>query len=156
MFQPGEIVLYRLFLAQVDEIKEERYILHSLESDDCYYEVPLANKYRHLQALPDCDESDGLLKSLLHLPTLSIPHNAVDRFCKSILDSYDLRQWLMLLKTLFIDKINAESTGRKFVDSKKYYYKILFERMITIFSFTLHKENAMIIQNLNAILTDSL
>ncbi len=62
----------------------------------------------------------------------------------------------MLLKTLFIDKINAESTGRKFVDSKKHYYMILFDRMITIFSFTLHKENAMIIQNLNAILTDSL
>lgn len=156
MFQPGEIVLYRLFLAQVDEIKEERYILHSIESADCYYEVPLTNKYRHLQALPDCDESEGLLKSLSQLPTLSIPHNAVDRFCKSILDSYDLRQWLMLLKTLFIDKINAESTGRKFVDSKKHYYMILFDRMITIFSFTLHKENAMIIQNLNAILTDSL
>lgn len=57
MFQTGEIVLYRLILARVSEIQKEngsvRYLLTSLESDDCSYEVPVENRLGHLQALPD-------------------------------------------------------------------------------------------------------
>ncbi len=44
MFQVGEIVLYRLLPAQVIKIKEgsdcHLYLLTSLESENCRYEVP--------------------------------------------------------------------------------------------------------------------
>lgn len=146
MFQVGEIVLYRLLLAQVIEIKEgsdcHLYLLTSLESENCQYEVPAKNLLGHLQPLPSPQETHAMLASLNTLPFTTIARNAVDRCCKSFLESYSLTQWLSLLKTLFADKLSAELAGRRFSESEKRYYAIVLERITVIFSAALHQERA--------------
>lgn len=138
MFQIGEIVLYRLILARVDEIRKEngsvRYLLSSLESSDCCYEVPIENRLGHLRALPKEEEIRTLFQQLPADPGVPITRNAVDRCCRAVLDTYELSAWLSLLKTLFIDKTTAEMAGRKFVESEKRYYGIVLNRLTTIFA----------------------
>ena len=156
MFQTGEIVLYRLILARVSEIQKEngsvRYLLTSLESDDCSYEVPAENRLGHLQALPDEAEIRTLFQDLASDPGVRIARNGVDRCCKAVLDTYALKQWLSLLKTLYIDKTTAEMAGRKFVESEKRYYGIITERLITILSAALDQSPKQSEAMLNAAL----
>ena len=156
MFQTGEIVLYRLILARVSEIQKEngsvRYLLTSLESDDCSYEVPVENRLGHLQALPDEAKIRTLFQDLASDPGVRIARNAVDRCCKAILEPYVLKQWLSLLKTLYIDKTVAEMAGRKFVESEKRYYGIITERLITILSAALDQSPKQSEAMLNAAL----
>lgn len=156
MFQTGEIVLYRLILARVSEIQKEngsvRYLLTSLESDDCSYEVPAENRLGHLQALPDEAKIRTLFQDLASDPGVRIARNAVDRCCKAVLDTYVLKQWLSLLKTLYIDKTAAEMAGRKFVESEKRYYGIITERLITILSAALDQSPKQSETMLNAAL----
>lgn len=156
MFQTGEIVLYRLILARVSEIQKEngsvRYLLTSLESDDCSYEVPAENRLGHLQALPDVAKIRTLFQDLASDPGVRIARNAVDRCCKAVLEPYALKQWLSLLKTLYIDKTAAEMAGRKFVESEKRYYGIITERLITILSAALDQSPKQSEAMLNAAL----
>lgn len=156
MFQTGEIVLYRLILARVSEIQKEngsvRYLLTSLESDDCSYEVPAENRLEHLQALPDEAKIRTLFQDLASDPGVRIARNTVDRCCKAVLEPYVLKQWLSLLKTLYIDKTAAEMAGRKFVESEKRYYGIITERLITILSVALDQSPKQSEAMLNAAL----
>lgn len=152
MFQIGDIVLYRLLLAQIEHIEERNgikyYHLASLESENCCYDVPVQNRLQHLRTLPSKEEALALLDLLPSLPTVSITRNAVDRSCKNILDQYDVKPWLSLLKTLFIDKTHAETAGKKFVESEKRYYRIIFARMSIILSVAMHEERSIVEQQL--------
>lgn len=100
MFQTGEIVLYRLILARVSEILKEngsvRYLLTSLESDDCSYEVPAENRLGHLQALPDEAKIRTLFQDLASDPGVRIARNAVDRCCKAVLNQSPKQSEAML------------------------------------------------------------
>ena len=149
MFQTGEIVLYRLILARVSEIQKEngsvRYLLTSLKSDDCSYEVPAENRLGHLQALPDEAKIRTLFQDLASDPGVRIA-------CKAVLDTYALKQWLSLLKTLYIDKTAAEMAGRTFVESEKRYYGNITERLITILSAALDQSPKQSEAMLNAAL----
>ena len=70
----------------------------------------------------------------------------------AVLEPYALKQWLSLLKTLYIDKTAAEMAGRKFVESEKRYYGIITERLITILSAALDQSPKQSEAMLNAVL----
>lgn len=152
MFQPGSVVLYRLFLARIHALEEREgslhYLLDSLEFEHCSYDVPVQNRLHHLRGLPSKNEIDQLFEQLSSLPLVKISRNAVDRSCKSILESDDLLQWMALLKTLYNDKKQAEISGKKFAESEKRYFHIVCDRVSTIFAFVLKKELQAIEQQL--------
>ena len=56
MFRSGDIVLYRLDVSQIKQIKQEKdrtfYLLYSLGSEYCEFKVPCDNAGGHLQSLP--------------------------------------------------------------------------------------------------------
>lgn len=64
-FEKNEIVLYRLMLAKIRDVLtvsgQSCYLLDSLESDHCQYQVPVENRMDHLQKLPDTQECKALL-----------------------------------------------------------------------------------------------
>lgn len=63
-FEQDETVLYRLMLAKIRSIinvdGRSCYLLDSLESDHCQYQVPVENRMDHLQKLPDSASCQAL------------------------------------------------------------------------------------------------
>lgn len=135
-FEKNEIVLYRLMLAKIRDVltvsEQSCYLLDSLESDHCQYQVPVENRMDHLQKLPDTQECKALLARIPALPMQRITRNAIARSCKSILEHSDIIEWLSLLKTMHADKLSAEASGRKFPDSEKHFYDVALERITII------------------------
>ena len=130
-FEKNEIVLYRLMLAKIRDVLtvsgQSCYLLDSLESDHCQYQVPVENRMDHLQKLPE-----ALLARIPALPMQRITRNAIARSCKSILEHSDIIEWLSLLKTMHADKLSAEASRRKFPDSEKHFYDVALERITII------------------------
>lgn len=122
-----------IFSANPCAWRKRRFFLESLEFEHCSYDVPVQNRLHHLRGLPSKDEIDQLFQESSSLPLVKIYRNAVDRSCKNILESDDLQQWMALLKTLYIDKKQAETTGEKFAESEKRYFHIVCDRLSIIF-----------------------
>ena len=135
-FEQDETVLYRLMLAKIRSIinvdGRSCYLLDSLESDHCQYQVPVGNRMDHLQKLPDSASCQALLHRVQDLPMQKITRNAIARSCKSVLEQNDIVAWLSLLKTMHADKLSAEASGRKFPDSEKHFYDVALERITII------------------------
>ena len=126
-FEQDETVLYRLMLAKIRSIinmdGRSCYLLDSLESDHCQYQVPVENRMDHLQKLPDSASCQALLHRVQDLPMQKITRNAIARSCKSVLEQNDIVAWLSLLKTMHADKMSAEASGRKLPESEKHFYE---------------------------------
>ena len=67
MFRSGDIVLYRLDVSQIKQIKQEKdrtfYLLYSLGSEYCEFKVPCDNAGGHLQSLPSNPAETHVLQS---------------------------------------------------------------------------------------------
>ena len=127
-FEQDETVLYRLMLAKIRSIinvdGRSCYLLDSLESDHCQYQVPVGNRMDHLQKLPDSASCQALLHHVQDLPMQKITRNAIARSCKSVLEQNDIVAWLSLLKTMHADKMSAEASGRKLPECEKHFYDL--------------------------------
>ena len=71
-FEQDETVLYLPMLAKIRSIinvdGRSCYLLDSLESDHCQYQVPVENRMDHLQKLPDSASCQALLHRVQDLP----------------------------------------------------------------------------------------
>lgn len=142
-FEQDETVLYRLMLAKIRSIinvdGRSCYLLDSLESDHCQYQVPVENRMDHLQKLP----------------MQKITRNAIARSCKSVLEQNDIVAWLSLLKTMHADKMSAEASGRKLPESEKHFYDLTLQRISIILAAGMHQSTADSTQRLLDVLDES-
>ncbi len=142
-FEQDETVLYRLMLAKIRSIinvdGRSCYLLDSLESDHCQYQVPVENRMDHLQKLP----------------MQKITRNAIARSCKSVLEQNDIVAWLSLLKTMHADKMSAEASGRKLPESEKHFYDLTLQRISIILAAGMHQSTADSTQRLFDVLDES-
>lgn len=145
-FEQDETVLYRLMLAKIRSIINvdgwSCYLLDSLESDHCQYQVPVENRMDHLQKLPDSASCQALLHRVQDLPMQKITRNAIARSCKSVLEQNDIVAWLSLLKTMHADKMSAEASGRKLPESEKHFYDLTLQRISIILAAGMHQSTA--------------
>lgn len=142
-FEQDETVLYRLMLAKIRCIinvdGRSCYLLDSLESDHCQYQVPVENRMDHLQKLP----------------MQKITRNAIARSCKSVLEQNDIVAWLSLLKMMLADKMSAEASGRKLPESEKHFYDLTLQRISIILAAGMHQSTADSTQRLLDVLDES-
>lgn len=159
MLEIGDIVLYRLCVSEVFQIETVKgvsyYRMRSLEGDECEFRVPLGNENVHIRTIPTEKELDELLGSAKDMEVMKITRTAVDKICRPILDSFDMRNWIMLLKTLTTDKQNAVKQKKKFSQKEAGYYHILLQRFTNIFSYVLQqdteKSEAMLVARMDEV-----
>lgn len=158
-FEQDETVLYRLMLGKIRSIinvdGRSCYLLDSLESDHCQYQVPVENRMDHLQKLPDSASCQALLHRVQDLPMQKITRNAIARSCKSVLEQNDIVAWLSLLKTMHADKMSAEASGRKLPESEKHFYDLTLQRISIILAAGMHQSTADSTQRLLDVLDES-
>lgn len=144
-FEQDETVLYRLMLAKIRSIinvdGRSCYLLDSLESNHCQYQVPVENRMDHLQKLPDSASCQALLHRVQDLPMQKITRNAIE--------------WLSLLKTMHADKMSAEASGRKLPESEKHFYDLTLQRISIILAAGMHQSTADSTQRLLDVLDES-
>ena len=131
MFRSGDIVLYRLDVSQIKQIKQEKdrtfYLLYSLGSEYCEFKVPCDNAGGHLQSLPSKQTLEHYLDEMADLVCFEIPRNPGFQYYQNILNSVDLRDWCALLKTLYRNRCNALENGKRFNQKQSQYYEYVLE-----------------------------
>lgn len=139
MLEIGDVVLYRLCVSEVFAIQEDKgasyYRMKSLEGDECEFRVPLSNETIHIRPIPTEQELEALLESMKDMEVFTIARTAIDKICRPVLDSFNMSEWLYLLKNLFSDKKKAAQMKKKFSQKEAAYYQILLQRFIRIFSY---------------------
>lgn len=143
MFRSGDIVLYRLDVSQIKQIKQEKdrtfYLLYSLGSEYCEFKVPCDNAGGHLQSLPSKQTLEYYLDEMADLVCFEIPRNPGFQYYQNILNSVNLRDWCALLKTLYRNRCNALEHGKRFNQKQSQYYEYVLEKLATIYSFVRHQ-----------------
>lgn len=123
----NDIVVFKSKVSVVKELFEKDgkpYLkLESLEENPWIYQVPADNATGHIQPLPNQEEMKVQLSNVEKLPDITIMRNAIDKICKSYLDSNDMTDWLILIKALFKEKQACEMSGKRLNNKETVYYE---------------------------------
>ncbi len=152
MFEKGEYIMYgrngvcrveditHLNIAGIDK-KKLYYVLAPLNTKGSRVYFPVEKKNANARRLITEHEAKTLLDEIREIPEVWVSSEKLREECyKQALNSCDYRQWVAVIKTLYLRKQERLSQGKKVSAMDERYLKLAEEALYGELAFVLNRE----------------
>lgn len=150
MFKPGDYVIYGTNgLCQIKEVttlsfsEDERlyYCLTPVDDEGSQLFVPVGQNKVVMRKPVSIEEIDEIMNSIPELDEIrSTSDRAREEKYKEVMKKDDCREWMRLLKTMYVRKKTRSAEGRKMTAMDERYTKAAKQSLFSELSFVLQKD----------------
>lgn len=146
-------IIYRKSLCIIESIKDNKYILKSVEDPTLKMQVPINMPY--LRKLVSKQEIEKIIKKIPSIPIIDIPDKQLENTYKELLASATFEDLIKIIKTTYIRNNNRKLKNKKISDRDKYYFnlaeKYLYEEFSVVLNLSYEDTKNYIINKINNI-----
>lgn len=152
MFEKGEYIVYgRSGVCKIEDIthlniswadkKKLYYVLVPLNSKGSRIYFPVDKKDANARKLITEQEAWALLEEIQEIPQVWVSNEKLrEEIYKQALNSCDYRQWVAIIKTLYLRKQERLSQGKKVAAMDERYLKLTEEALYSELAFVMGRE----------------